>query len=129
MTCAPPILAGLLADCEARGVRLAVADAGGLEIDAPEDALTPDLLDRLKAHKADVLAMLQPAPDAAPSLPVVTRDAPAKPTKAVCRCGSTTWRDVPIHDGQSVRRDCGQCGRFLDFTVWHGRVDSISEIA
>lgn len=41
---------------------------------------------------------------------------------AVCPCGSLTWRDVPIHDGKAVRRDCDRCGRFLDFPVWDGSV-------
>jgi hypothetical protein len=36
-----------------------LAGDGRLTIDAPQDALTPDLLDRLKAHKADVVAMLR----------------------------------------------------------------------
>jgi hypothetical protein len=36
------------------------------------------------------------------------------------RCGSYYYRDVPIHKGESVRRDCARCGRFLDFPVWHG---------
>ena len=121
MTGAPSILAELLAECEAHGIRLLLAGDGGLTIDAPQDALTPDLLGRLKANKADVLAMLRPATDAAPALPVAISDTPAKPTKAVCRCGSTTWRDVPIHGGQSIRRDCGRCGRFLDFPVWYGK--------
>jgi hypothetical protein len=120
MTGAPSLPADLLADCEAHGIRLAFAGDGGLAIDAPQAALTPDLLDRLKTHKADLLAMLRPAPEAAPALPAPTREAPAKPTKAVCRCGGTTWRDVPIHGGQSVRRDCGRCGRFMEFPVWYG---------
>lgn len=95
---------------------------GGLTIDAPQDALTPDLLNRLKAQKADLLALLLlPAPDAATARPVAARDTQATPAKPVCRCGSTTWRDVPIHGGQSFRRDCSRCGRFLDFPVWHGR--------
>ena len=38
----------------------------------------------------------------------------------VCRCGSTRFRDVPIHGGRSVRRDCAACGRFLGFPVWYG---------
>ncbi len=56
MTRTPSTLADLLADCDAHGIRLALADGGGLEIDAPQDALTPDLLARLKAHKAELLA-------------------------------------------------------------------------
>jgi hypothetical protein len=108
--------AELLTDLGRLGIRLE-ADGERL-LYYPRSALTPDLLARLKAHKADVLALLRPAPEASPALPVVTSDAPAKP---VCRCGSTTWRDVPIHGGQSVRRDCGRCGRFLDFPVWYGK--------
>ena len=124
MSDSPSLLANLLADCDAHGIRLLLADDGGLTIDAPQDALTPDLLDRLKAHKPELLTLLlrasdfdiDSAPDAEP--------APAAldgPTKEVCRCGSTTWRDVPIHDGQSKRRDCGRCGRFIDFSIWHGK--------
>ena len=37
------------------------------------------------------------------------------------RCGSRKFRDVDIHNGQSLRRDCAQCGRFLDFPLWYGR--------
>lgn len=59
------VLGGLLAECEAHGIRLAPADGGGLTIDAPQDALTADLLDRLKAHKTELLTMLRPAPIAA----------------------------------------------------------------
>jgi hypothetical protein len=41
--------------------------------------------------------------------------------KPVCRCGSTRWRDVRIHGGQSVRRDCRKCRKFIAFPVWYGR--------
>jgi hypothetical protein len=51
----------LLADCDARGIRLVPAGDGGLTIDAPKDALTPDLIGRLKSHKAELLAILRPA--------------------------------------------------------------------
>ena len=70
--------------------------------DAPQDAIT-----------SDPQAMLQPIAESP-----ATSDASTKP---ICRCGGTTWRDVPIHGGQSVRRDCGRCGRLLDFPVWYGR--------
>lgn len=85
---------------------------------SPRSALTPFLADRLKAHMVELLELLRPAPDAAP--PIATWGAPTKPTNPECRCGSTTWRDVPIHDGQSVRRDCGRCRRFIGFPVWYG---------
>jgi hypothetical protein len=110
--------AELLLDLGRLGIRLE-ADGERLRY-FPRSALTPDLLDRLKAHKAELLAVLRPAHESAPALPAPTGDPPAKLTKAVCRCGSTTWRDVPIHGGQSVRRDCGRCGRFLEFPIWYG---------
>jgi hypothetical protein len=60
MTRTPFLPTDLLADCHARGIRLALAPGDGLAIDAPQDALTPDLLGRLKAHKPDLLVMLRP---------------------------------------------------------------------
>jgi hypothetical protein len=110
-------LAKLLADCDARCIRLHPAGDGGLTIDAPQVALTPDMVVRLKAHKAELLALLRPAPAVQPQ-PMPTMKPTAKP---VCRCGSTERRNVPIHDGQSVRRDCDKCGRFIDFPVWYGK--------
>ena len=121
----PPSLAEMLMDCEAHGVRLFPEKDGSLTIDAPRGALTPELLDQLKAHKAEVLAVVlgadefdaNGAPDAEPG-PIIE---PGTDSNAVCRCGSAKWRDVPIHYGQSIRRDCGRCGRFVEFRVWYGR--------
>ncbi|OHB70153.1 MAG: hypothetical protein A2V70_14835 [Planctomycetes bacterium RBG_13_63_9] len=113
MTGTPSILADLLTECDARGIRLHPVGDGGLTIDAPQAALTPNMVARLKADKAELLALLRLAPAVEPqTMPTM------KPTtKPVCRCGSTVWRDVPIHDGQSVRRDCDNCGRFIKFPV------------
>ena len=110
-------LAELLTDCDARGIRLHPAGNDGLTIDAPQEALTPDMVARLKAHKAELLALLRPAPAVQPQ-PMPAMKPTAKP---VCRCGSTAWRDVPIHDGESVRRDCDNCGRFIEFPIWYGK--------
>jgi hypothetical protein len=124
MSGAPTPLGDLLAECDAHDIRLLLADDGGLTIDAPQDALTPELLGRLKAHKGELLTLLlrasdfsvDNAPEAGPA-PIID---PATNTEQICRCGSTTSRDVPIHDGQSTRRDCGRCGRFIEFPIWHG---------
>jgi hypothetical protein len=35
-----------------------------------------------------------------------------------CRCGARFGVDVPIHQGDSTRRDCAECGRFIEFTRW-----------
>jgi hypothetical protein len=37
------------------------------------------------------------------------------------RCGCATWQDVPIHCGQSLRRDCARCGLVARFVTWYGR--------
>lgn len=37
------------------------------------------------------------------------------------RCGYREYRDVPIHGGRSIRRDCARCERFLCFPVWYGQ--------
>ena len=113
-------LARLLADCDADGIRLFAASNGGLAIDAPKDALTPDRIRRLKAHKAELLALLRPPVNPSTAPVEKEEDASVTSAKPLCRCGSAIWRDVPIHNGQSIRRDCGRCGRFLDFPVWHG---------
>ena len=52
-------LAELLADCDARGIGLEPTGDGNLAIDAPQDALTPDLMGRLKTHKAELLEALR----------------------------------------------------------------------
>jgi hypothetical protein len=54
---------------------------------------------------------------------------PRKPKRhdAVCPCGSTTWRDVPIHGGQSIRRDCAVCERSHSFPVWYGHRPNAQE--
>lgn len=154
-------MADLIADCRAKGVCLLPSD-GGLTIDAPQDVLTPNLLDQLKTHKAEILAILQPNAevpeidrrDAAavlqaalgllefdplfppellealreadvrwddePATDVVTRYCPAKPTSPICTCGSTTWLDLAIHEGRSLRRECSRCHKFISFPIWYG---------
>jgi hypothetical protein len=57
---------------------------------------------------------------------------PAKPpvetTGDICdRCGSTEFRDFPIHDGASVGRDCAHCRRTWGFPVWYGQPSEAPE--
>ena len=84
-------LAKLLADCDARGIRLHHAGDGGLTIDAPQTDLTPDMVARLKTHKDELLTLLLPRPDVALVPPVATADAPANPE----RIGSCVDVDRP----------------------------------
>ncbi|MDC0934983.1 hypothetical protein OAS39_01760 [Pirellulales bacterium] len=37
------------------------------------------------------------------------------------RCGYLAVVDVPIHNGQSTRRDCARCRRFRCFPKWYGK--------
>ena len=108
-------VAELLTECDAIGIRLVPAGKGGLTINAPQEVLTPDLVERLRTNKSELVALLQPKPRLDYMRTALTdRAAP------VCRCGSAVWRDVPIHNGQSTRRDCARCGRFIDFSRWYG---------
>ena len=103
-------LAELLADCDACGIRLTPADDGDdLTVDAPQVALTADLIDRLRANKAELLTMLRRS--------IIVGE---KSAEICCdRCGATEYRDMPIHKGLSTRRDCARCGRFIDFPRWY----------
>jgi hypothetical protein len=47
-------------------------------------------------------------------------DASERATRRCCRCGSNETIDVSIHGGQSIRRECAMCGRFVGFPVWYG---------
>ena len=40
--------------------------------------------------------------------------------KAGCKCGADVWIDIPIHKGQSLRRDCAACNLFLSHQKWYG---------
>jgi hypothetical protein len=110
----------LLLELDQRGIRLEAA--GDRLRYHPRTALPPELLARLRTHKGDVLALLgRSATPTARLPPSASCRITAEPTKPVCLCGARTCLDVPIHGGQSVRRDCGGCGRFIDFVVWRGR--------
>jgi hypothetical protein len=51
----------LLEDLKKRGVKLEVSPASGrLKVDAPKDAVTPELKAALQEHKAALMALLQP---------------------------------------------------------------------
>ena len=105
----------------------------------PRSAVTPDVADRIKTHKGDLLAILRSAdaPQLNSLLPIdamVSADARCPDDSKVdhagddqeaqsiscARCGSSEFRDVPIHGGRSMRRDCARCQRFVEFTVWCG---------
>ena len=97
--------AELLADVARRGIKL--EPHGDRLRYCPRSAVTPDLAERLAAHKAELLAMLQtnaPTHREAPEPIPVASSPPAVDSAPRCpRCGFRGSVDVPIHDGQSMR--------------------------
>jgi len=46
------------------------------------------------------------------------------------RCCSERFVDIEIHNGQSLRRECAVCKRFIGFSAWHGMtLNSLPESA
>jgi predicted RNA-binding Zn-ribbon protein involved in translation (DUF1610 family) len=123
----------LLDTLRRRGVVLAVV---GDELRyRPRQAVDGTTLALLRQHKAALLVLLRggqaadlPPPGPTPPDPVAPPPPPspqppphAGPAAPRCpHCGSAATRDVPIHGGRSVRRDCTTCGRFVSFPVWYG---------
>jgi len=96
--------AELLLDLGRLGIRLE-ADGERLRY-FPRSALTPDLLDRLKAHKADVLALLRAAPEATPIEP---NNAAAVWQAALDRLDGDPW--FPPELWAAMRTADARCGR------------------
>lgn len=119
-----PELVQALDTLDAAGGRLSV-EAGRLRVDV--DVELPDAVwSTLKRYREQLVAALagdrQLWADDGP----IWRDGPEDRlplpagVDACDRCGSTETRDQTIHDGRSVRRDCGICGRFRRFVIWNG---------
>jgi len=53
------MIADLLTECDDHGIRLKLTVDDRLEIEAPQDALTPERLMRLKSHKAELIALIE----------------------------------------------------------------------
>jgi hypothetical protein len=102
--------AALLAQAYAAGAVLTVAD-GCVVVDGAS-RLAPGLLADLRAHKADLLALLtaitvneRSSPAVAPA-PVLSRDAPSAP----CRdCGGGLWWRLSVLSGRPGPWSCERC--------------------
>ena len=61
-----------------------------------------------------------------PDLPLWPDDRELTPKSQICElkpgscksCGCVETIDVPLHGGQTIRRDCSQCGAFIGFPRW-----------
>ncbi len=99
---------------EAESVGLTVRAVGDkIVIRGPKSA--GDIAQKLIANKPLVMAALRElaAPPPPPPLPAAGPVCRRHPRGGVV--------DVQIHGGRSVRRDCQQCGRFIDFVLWYGQ--------
>jgi len=43
------------------------------------------------------------------------------------KCGGSQFVDSPIHDGESLRRDCAHCHRTAGFIFWHNEESAATE--
>lgn len=131
------VLAGLLAD---RGVELRVTPGGELQLRDRAGRLTDDDRATVRYYRGALADLLtKPVEIDAPDengephnaesgkSGNIKRDrrreesASIGPVAPRCdRCGATEFAEVLIHEGASVRRDCGQCGRTWGFPVWYG---------
>lgn len=103
----------ILTDLECLGVSLR-ADGDNLHF-APSALVSFSMRQQLRERKPELLAALSES-----SAPIPAFNDPPDPN-ASCRCGATTWIDATIHKGQSTRRDCARCGRFIAFVKWYGK--------
>lgn len=88
----------LLSECAARGIRLALAGSGRLSIDAPRDALTPELLEELRDAKPELLQILQ------------------APRRCSSHIDHRHWLDTPATGRPGwIRTTCRLCGAFIGY--------------
>lgn len=106
--------AELLTDLIARGVEFRAR--GDRLAFRPMDRLTHADVENIRCHKRALLGLLR-----AEGFIYENPDADPRP-RAVCdRCGSDAHVDTTIHEGQSHRRDCARCHRFLGWPRWYGQ--------
>jgi hypothetical protein len=82
----------------------------------PADRLTEDDIDQIRRHKWALLGLLR-----AEGRHYVNPAADPRPRDVCDRCGGKNHHEAPIHGGQSLRRDCGHCHRFLGWPRWYGQ--------
>lgn len=91
---------------------------------SPARAVGPGTLSVLKAHKPEIIEALLEQRQLSTSTQIPKSAASSESvdsTTAYCpRCQSNHYIDVPIHNGQSTRRDCAKCNRFLGWPLWQG---------
>jgi hypothetical protein len=104
----------------ARQVLKATSAIGGGPLDHAKSPARPELAEGPKTHEMELPAVLGHA--GGPGARDQGQPGLGTDQRPCRRCGSPEYIDVPIHNGQSVRRDCARCGRFIAFVLWYGRL-------
>ena len=81
----------------------------------------PAETDRLPNHEPQAPSPMSPAQQLDHSIILMPTERPySSGSGPQCpRCHARDFIDVPIHGGQSARRDCARCDRFISFPVWY----------
>jgi len=104
----------LLSDLIVRGVEFQ-AHGDKLRF-RPVEKLNRDDVENIRRHKTALLRLLR-----AEGHEYRDPDADPRPLLACDRCEATEFTDVTTHNGQSIRRDCAHCHRFLGWPRWYGQ--------
>jgi hypothetical protein len=92
------------------------------QLDLPNDAFPPD---PPAPNPVEIQHSVPPAADSRQLTFDVEKLAKAETQTEACDCcGSTSFVDVPIHEGRSVRCDCALCHRTAGFPVWYAEGSS-----
>jgi hypothetical protein len=59
MTSTRYVISGLMTECKDKDIQLKLTVDDKLEIDAPQDVLTPSMLARLRSHKSTLIALIE----------------------------------------------------------------------
>lgn len=103
----------LVADLTARGVTI-VATSGRLRFH-PMSLITSDDLHQLQLNKQAILNYVQSDENER-----MNPFARITPSSRCDLCSSPEFLEVSIHDGESLRRECARCGRFMGWPLWYG---------
>ena len=136
--------ASLLANLTFRGVVLTKVD-GDIQIQSPKGELTDNDIQIIKDHKPELIDLLT-VPSRWGEYHDAIAHAFANPSTreeigplwmtepdgfGPCEfhettlpgdcdhCGSDQHKDYSIHGGRSIRRDCANCGRFIQWQKWN----------
>lgn len=87
----------LLAECRAVGIMLSLDDGGGLIVDGPDKAMTPELLALLRSHKSAIVEALRGG--------LSCQNRHHEPQY---------YRDLPPNRGR-IKTICHECGRLIGY--------------